>query len=138
ENLFYQGGFSLMGNKIFSSSVVDGNAVIEIKENGNKKFKAVSNEFNLMDTLITAERAAMFIYHNSDSIFHPAVNMKYNSETSNLTVLKEAGGFKDTPFYSSFFNIEMSADMIRWDMNADSLHISILSAKRHMPAVFEL
>ena len=137
NDLFYKGGFSLMGNKIFSSSVVDGNATIEVKENNKTKFKAVSNQFNLMDTLITADRAAVFIYHQTDSIFHPAIQFKYNASSSMLTLLKEEGGFKDTPFYSSFFNMEMSADMIKWDLKTDSLDISILNAKSQIPAIFE-
>ena len=137
KNLFYNGGFSLMGNKIFSSSVVDGNAVIEVKEQNQTKFRAISNQFNLQDSLITADRAAVTIYHKTDSVFHPALKVKYNSSASLLTLLKESGGFKDTPFFSSYFKMEMNADMIKWDLNADSLDISILNAKSDIPAIFE-
>ncbi len=137
ENLHYRGGFSLIGNKILSSSVVDGNAVIEVRENNQKKFKAISNQFDLMDSVITANRAAVFIYHQTDSLYHPAVSFKYNSNASFLTLLKEEGGFKETPFYSSYFKVEMSADMIKWDLKADSLDISILNAKSQIPAIFE-
>lgn len=136
SNLFYKGGFSLMGNKIFSSSVLDGNAIIQVKENNVPKYKAISNRFNLRDTVITADRAAIFIYHQQDSIFHPSVNFKYNIPASLLTLLKEDGGFKDTPFYSSFFNVEMAADMIKWDLGTDSLDIAILNAKSQIPAIF--
>lgn len=136
DNLFYQGGFSLMGNKIFSSSVVDGNAIIEVKENNIPKYKAVANRFNLGDTVITAAHVAVFIYHQNDSIYHPSVNFKYNIPASLLTLLKEDGGFKDTPFYSSFFNVEMGADMIKWDLSTDSLDIAILNAKSQVPAIF--
>lgn len=136
DNLFYKGGFSLMGNKIFSSSVVDGNAIIEVKDSGTPQFRAVSNRFNLMDTVVTADRAAIFIYHRNDSIFHPSVNFQFDIPSSVLTLLKEDGGYKDTPYYSSYFNVEMSADMIKWDLTADSLDISILNAKSQVPAIF--
>lgn len=137
KNLYYKGGFSLIGNKIFSSSVIDGNAIIEVQENNQKKFKAISNQFNLKDTIITADRAAVFIYHKGDSLFHPAVNFKYDANATLLTLLKEDGGFKETPFYSSYFKVDMSADMIKWDLKADSLDISILNAKSQIPAIFE-
>lgn len=137
KNLYYKGGFSLVGNKIFSSSVIDGNAIIEVQENNQKKFKAISNQFNLMDSVITADRAAVFIYHRGDSLFHPAVNFKYDANATLLTLLKEDGGFKETPFYSSYFKVDMSADMIKWDLKADSLDISILNAKSQIPAIFE-
>lgn len=137
KNLYYKGGFSLMGNKIYSSSVIEGPAIIEVRDKNGKDFKAISKLFNLQDSIITAERAAIVIYHSHDSIFHPAVQFKYQANPSLLTIVKDDGGFKDTPFYTSFYKMDIRADMIKWDLNADSLDISILNAKSQIPALFE-
>jgi hypothetical protein len=137
ENLKYNGGFSLSGKEIYSSSVMDGIATIEVHEKGKKKFQAKSDRFNLKDSLITAQRSTIVIYQNNDSIYHPTVNFKYNADSEFLTLTKDIGGFKNTPFYASYYKMDIFSDMIRWDLTSDSLDISILNAKNQLPAVFE-
>ena len=136
-NLIYKGGFALMGNKIYSSSVYSGMASIAVQEAGKDKFIIKSKQFNLQDSLIQSDRSAVVIFHGQDSIFHPAVRSRYNTQTSVLTLLKDEGAFKSTPFVSSFFKMDISADVVRWNINADSLDISILSGKNQVPALFE-
>lgn len=137
ENLVYKGGFALMGNKIFSSSVYSGMASIAVVEAGKEKFVVKSKQFNLQDSVLHSDRSAVVIYHGQDSIFHPAVRSRFNTQTNVLTLLKDEGAFKSTPFVSSFFKMDISADIVRWNLNADSLDISILSGKNQVPALFE-
>ncbi|MDQ3395518.1 MAG: hypothetical protein M3512_15610, partial [Bacteroidota bacterium] len=136
-NLKYKGGFSLAGKEIYSSSVLEGIATIEVQEKGVKKFQAKSDRFNLKDSIITAQRSTIVIYQNKDSIFHPAVKFKYNSDIEFLTLTKDDGGFKNTPFYASYYKMDIFSEMLKWDLNSDSLDISILNAKNQLPAVFE-
>lgn len=137
EDLSYTGGFSLNGKRIVSSSIFEGLSKIEVTKNGVKKFKARSRLFELGDSLITAERAAIVIYHERDSITHPTVRVSYNTKTDDLILQKDKGGFKRTPYSASFFNTDFIADIVRWEVNSDSLEISILNARDEIPAVFE-
>ena len=137
ENLVYHGGFALMGNKIYSSSVFSGMASIEVKKEGKKQFVIKSKQFNLQDTLINSELSAVVIFHGQDSIYHPAVRSRFNTQTNVLTILKDAGSFKNTPFVSSYFKMDIIADILRWDVKSDSMDISILSGKNQVPARFE-
>ena len=137
ENLIYKGGFALKGSKIYSSSVYSGMASISFQESGKDKFIIKSKQFNLQDSLIQTDRSAVVIFHGQDSIFHPAVRSRYNTQTNVVTFLKDEGAFKSTPFVSSFFQMDISADVIRWNLDADSLDISILSGKNQVPALFE-
>ncbi|MDN5204398.1 hypothetical protein QQ008_23600 [Fulvivirgaceae bacterium BMA10] len=135
--LLYKGGFSLEGNKISSSSVYEGLASITIRKKGVKQFVSRSNRFILSDSLIEAKRANVTIYHGADSISHPAVQVRYNFKSDNLVVLKDEDNFKYTPYFASHFNIDITADIIRWDLNTDSLDIAILNARDQIPAYFE-
>lgn len=137
DELTYNGGFSLMGKRIYSSSVYSGMASIEVGEAAKKKFKVNSKRFNLQDTVIQSDLSAIVIYHGQDSIFHPAVSMRYNTATKTLTIVKNEGAFRYTPFVSSYFDMDIMADIIRWNVAADSLDISILSGKSQVPAFFE-
>ena len=84
-----------------------------------------------------ADIAAVIIYHGEDSIYHPAVQMRYNSKENIVTLLKDDGGFKSMAYNSSYFDSDFTADMIKWHLDADSLDISILNAKNKIPVKFE-
>ncbi|CAN5203176.1 hypothetical protein BH23BAC1_BH23BAC1_07740 [soil metagenome] len=137
KNLSYHGGFALAGREIYSSSVLEGIATIEVNDSGDKKFTAKSDRFNLKDTVITAQRASIVIYHQRDSLFHPSVKFRYNTFSELLTLLKDDGGFKNTPFYASYHKMDIFSDVVKWDINSDSLDIAVLNAKNQIPAVFE-
>lgn len=137
KNLVYEGGFALMGNKIYSSSVYSGMASIAMHEGGKEKFIIKSKRFNFQDSVIHADRSAVVIYHGTDSLFHPAVQSRFNPQTNVLTLVKDGGAFKSTPFVSSFFQMNITADLVRWNVASDSMDISILSGKNQVPALFE-
>ncbi|EMR03642.1 hypothetical protein [Cesiribacter andamanensis] len=136
ENLLYKGGFALAGSKIYSSSLNGGLASIELQQGGKPRFMIRSLRFNLQDTVIRADRSAVVIYHQKDSIYHPALQSRFNTATGLLTLIKDGGAFKYTPFVSSYFQMDITADIMQWNTSADSINISILSGKSQVPAYF--
>lgn len=137
KDLIYKGGFSLKGKKIYSSSVMGGLSQIEVHDKPSKLFKARAKVFEFQDSTILSDRASIVIYQGNDSIYHPAVRVKYDYNKKYLVLQKDKGGFKDTPYTSTFFNIDFTSDIIRWDMKSDSLDASIMGARRIVPAVIE-
>jgi len=137
ENLIYKGGFSLKGQKIYSSSILGGLSTIEVHDSATKRFKSQSRIFEFQDSSIVAERASAVIFQGNDSIYHPVVRLDYDYNNEYLILQKDKGGYKNTPFTSTFFNIDFTADLIRWDLNADSLDASIIGARRIVPAIIE-
>ena len=137
EKLSYKGGFGLRGNRIYSTSMMGGNTVIEIKGTQNSRLKVMSKSFQLQDSVIVAKRAAMILYHGKDSIYNPAVRFRYLTRMHQVTILKDEGTYKTLPFSSSHFKTDFTADMIKWNIDSDSLDISILSAKNKVPIKFE-
>lgn len=137
EDLEYTGGFSLHGRKILSSSIFQGLSQIKVSKNGERKFRALSKLFELGDSIITADRSAIVMYHGTDSIAHPTVRLSYNTKSEDLVLQKDKGGFKRTPYSASFFSTNFIADIIRWQVSSDSMDISILNAREEIPAVFE-
>ncbi len=133
----YLGGFSLEGRQISSSSLLEDNATVEVKDQKHKKFKAVSGRFNIGDSLITSKQASITIYQRGDSIYHPAVELKYILDSARLTVLLGDGALKNTPFTASYVNMDITADVMRWDLRTDSINIATLAARDKVPVVFE-
>lgn len=139
-NVKYTGGFSLFGNAISGASVNHDEAKVEIFHNGDRKFVGRSNEFIFKESSIISNQAKVTVFHGQDSIFHPRVRFKYSSSGDSiqrLIIRKDKGGMKHTPYSSSFFNIDFAADVIRWDLAADSMNLSIDGARNTVPLVIE-
>ena len=140
SNVRYKGGFSLIGNKITSGSVAGDPAVIEVYQEGMKKFTAQSGEFNFEPGHITSNKTKINIHQGNDSIVHQLVRMKYSYAQDSLQQLllqKDKGEMRNAPYSSTFFNIDFSADIIRWDLVSDSLDIQIEGARNTVPLIIE-
>lgn len=136
-DITFMGGFSLRGIKQGSESVVPGRSVIEMSYDGRRRFRATSDNFRFGDSLLTTNRAKILIDQDEDSITHPAVELKYRIADRHLTILKDKGIFKNTPFVASYHAMEINAELIEWNIPADSMEIQILVGRSQVPAVFE-
>lgn len=135
--LSYRGGFSVIGDKFYGTSALGRLSVMKVSDKAGRSFKASALKYEFKDSLILSDQAAITIYHGSDSIYHPQNKLDYDPVKNHLTLLKDQGKFKGTPYYSSYFMVDFNADMISWDLTADSLDISIMNARNRIPAVFE-
>jgi len=137
EGFLYAGGFSLMGTAIRGSSLYGGPSVMEMFHDSRKVFHAQAKHVQFGDTTIDAELSSIAIYHQGDSIFHPSIRFRYYPQKKILVVRKAEGNFNETPFVSSYYNMDIQAEMIRWDLNTDSIDITNLTARTQIPALFE-
>jgi hypothetical protein len=137
KGFIYKGGFTMDGAKIKSASLLGEYSYIEAQDKSAKKFRAKAKIFEFKDSTVSADRASLVIYQGNDSIYHPAIRLNYDYNKQYLVVQKDKRGFRNTPFTSTFFNIDFTADIIRWDLKSDSLDVSILQARNIVPAYFE-
>lgn len=136
EDLNYTGGFSLIGKKIFSTSLDDSKAKIEVISGGIKKFMAVSNRFELGAKEISSPLVAIVIYQNQDSIIHPGISLQYHKSDKKLKLISQNTSFKQTPFLDTYHEMEILAEMLRWDLNSSNIDFSMISGRSESPAKF--
>ena len=137
DGFIYKGGFALRGQKIIGASVIPGPSQITMQDDSRILFKSKADYISFNDSTVDANMASITIYQQRDSIHHPASRFRYYPESRRLIVRKASGGFKNTPFLASYYNMEIRADMISWDLDTDSLDISIVTARNQIPALFE-
>jgi hypothetical protein len=140
ENMKIRGGFSLTGKKISSASVNGNPSTIEVYQGGVPKFVTRSSEFVFTDSTVIAQKASIKIFQKQDSLSHPSVRLKYTfgkDSLQKLHIIKDKGLMKHTPYSSTYFNVDFSADIIKWDLFADSLDISISGGNNVVPMVIE-
>ncbi|MDF2454241.1 MAG: hypothetical protein K0R51_234 [Cytophagaceae bacterium] len=136
DNIKYEGGLSLSGKRVYSSSLDEGYSKIEVLHNGVSTIRAVSNRFQLGDSIISSEFTSISVYQDKDSIYHPGAVFKYNKNTSKLRLTKK-GGYRVAPFIDSYHKLEITADAMVWDMNTNKIVFEIVNARGQIAAVFE-
>lgn len=140
ENVRYTGGFSLTGNKISGQSFSFEPSKIEVYNQGEKKFVAKSTNFLFDKSSITSPKTYVSLYHGRDSIVHSVARLKYTfgkDSVQRLLLQKDKGDMKNAPYSSTFFNIDFSADVIRWDLYADSMNVSTDGGRNIVPLIIE-
>lgn len=138
RSIEYHGGFSMLGSKMFSSSVQNRYSSISVKKDGKYSFKASSTRFELSDSLITSQLANFVTFIERDSIYHPAIKFNYNQKNNILRLNKiDVGGFKETAFSDTYHQMNIKSDAMRWNLNEGKMDFYIVSARTQVPAVFE-
>jgi len=137
KGLSITGGFSLTGSRVRTMSKQKNFAVLSMSEAGVSKFKAISSEFTIEDSTIRGFGSRTTLYHGTDSIYHPSAQLRFDTRTRDLVVKSIEGNYRYAPFYSSYVKMEIKADMVRWDLDSDSLEFSIISGKAELPALIQ-
>jgi hypothetical protein len=138
ENIDYKGGFSLIGNKIYSTSLKSKTATIAFKKDNKILFRSTSNRFEITDSLITASAASFSAFIGADSIYHPALKFSFDKKGNIVRAIKiERSGYKNVNFLDTYHQMEIASDAMRWYLNNNKMDFYILSGKRVVPALFE-
>lgn len=103
DNIKYQGGISMAGNKLLSAALDGSLSSLTVSMEGQPKFHASSRAYVLGDSVISANRAAVTIFEGkTDSLSHPGVALKYNKTKQLLKLSREDGMFKNTPYTDTY------------------------------------
>ena len=137
ENIKYKGGFSLNGDKVYSSSLDENPAIIEVYEDNNLKFKSSAKLFVLGEALITSDLVSIAIYQKDDSITHQGVSFHYDKPTHMLKLIKDKYGYRHTPYIDSYHGLEITCDMLSWNLQSKKMDFDMITAKNQNPAMFE-
>ncbi|WP_400192360.1 hypothetical protein [Hymenobacter sp. B81] len=137
DNLKYNGGFSLTGARMFSSALDGSLSRITVELDGKPRFRATSRNYLLGDTLISTNRAGITIFQGSDSLTHPGVKLKFSKLRKVLMLAREEGLYKTTPYYDSYHQMELAAELLTWNLATPNIDFRTLTAKNQVTANFE-
>jgi len=121
QNVDYRGGFTLEGAQIEGTGNDTARASVSFRQNGKVVAMALSKSFIIAPDRISAEKAAVSIYIDNDSIFHSQLYFHYVEKTRTLTLSKDNIGLYASPFFDSYHQLEFSTGDLIW--NIDSSHI---------------
>lgn len=136
DKIKYTGGLEVRGSKFFGRAISREKGTLELTTSSGNRVIITAQEFILGDSSMTTENGRISIIHGLDTIFHPGVQVWFNVATEKLVVLRSKKN-RITPFNSTYFGMEINADIMKWDMKTDSLQFDILNGKSEIPMTVE-
>ena len=90
-------------------------AQAEYIKNGREYFKAKSNEFSSLDSLLASNQAGITLFlGKSDSITHPNVRIRIKNNEFSFTRNRKGTG--NLPYYDSYQKVYITTDNITWNI----------------------
>jgi hypothetical protein len=133
----YHGGFSIAGNKIVGSGNKESDAQIFFYRDKKPMLIASSKAFIIRNEKITADDAGITIYFEKDSVHHPELVLKYIVKDRELTLIRGEEGKNQSPFTSSFHQVDMIFDALYWKIDEPLMDIKMITGVGENKALFE-
>ncbi|MCK4360806.1 MAG: hypothetical protein KAV70_03595, partial [Bacteroidales bacterium] len=126
ENIDFEGGFSMKGAKLIGAGTDEHFAELVFKKDNKKFAKVRSRAFVIQGNKIYSGRAAISMYFENDSIYHPGLQMKYNNENKKLSLIRSNKGISKIPFYDSYHKLDLYCEALNWKMNELSISFEMV------------
>ena len=133
KNAKLKTGVSIKGDFFYSKSLSGKESELLFLIDNEKKISIKSKSFLINDNEIFSPKTKFNLYDNKDSIYHPLVEFNFDLESNKIQTLNIEGVLKNTPFYSSFFNIELDPDQLTYVIGEDNIYFSMIVAPSQRP-----
>ncbi|MEO6167563.1 MAG: hypothetical protein ABIO46_01005 [Chitinophagales bacterium] len=133
------GGITLQGAKMNANGSADQKAMIKIfRYDKLLGVVAKSSNFDInKNKEINASQADVKLLLGKDSVLHGGVTLRYDSEKRQLYLFRGKNGIQKSPFYDYFHSMEISPDVIFWDMNEPTMFLRNISQSGQSEVVLE-
>ena len=105
-------GITITGNNFSTSSKSGKKSELIFLLKENKKIIIKSNSFLIKQNEIFSFNSRFTYLDESDSLYHPSLELKYITSSNQLQLFNLEGSLKNTPFYSTFFDVEIISDYL--------------------------
>jgi hypothetical protein len=123
KNMEFDGGFRLEGKQVQGSGSPERNATLTIFNKGKEFIVLGSQNFSIESDRIASQKATVTIYHESDSIYHPGLQMRYLDEKKELTLIRGNDGLSFSPYYDSYHEVDMYFESLNWKLDQPSIEL---------------
>src|ERR1035437_4534380 len=122
----FSGGFSLRGSKFIGSGSKTTDAYLIFKRNNKPLVKASGKTFIFKKDRISSEDAAITMYLEKDSIYHPSINVKFDIDNKEVILIRILEGISKTPYFNTFHKVDMYIEEIDWKLDSANMYFKTL------------
>ena len=136
DNVDYVGGFALNGANFIGVGLDNEPATLIFFKDDKTFVKATAMRFSINQKGVYVENCRTTLYLNaSDSIFHPGLILKYDTESIEMSRDKE--GLAQAPFSDSYHQLDMYMDKLVWRKSDNNLTLEWNFGANNKIAKFE-
>ena len=133
----FLGGFAQHGSKMIGTGSKDEKATLTFRRK-NLPFMVISaRSFVVRPDRISSDNASVVFYHDGDSIYHPAVEMKYVNDDRMLSLIRPLNEGISMPFFNSFHKVDLYAEAIYWKIDDPLMEIKNVSGQSESRVLLE-
>lgn len=121
QDIDYRGGFSMEGRRLIGSGERFDNASILVHHGGSLFMIVNSNAFYIQNGELSCNPASVILLVNSDSIYHPGLQMRYRDADRTIRLLRPEEGLAQSPFFNTYHRLNMNCNSMIWQMDSDSI-----------------
>lgn len=126
ENINYEGGITLIGNRMLGSADESGPAYVSLYQEGKLFIKFASNSYLIRQNSLSSDRASISIYWEGDSIFHSGLPIKYLHDKREVSAIREREGLSRAPYFNSYHKIEMDFEALYWKIDEPKIEFRMI------------
>ncbi len=116
------GGIEMRGVKLIGTGNEKSDAFLSFSKGDKPFIKIFSKNFVIYPDKIASSLASATMICEDDSIYHPGLQMNYNQESRELSLVRSGEGETKSPFYDSFHNLDIYSEAIYWKMDEPTVN----------------
>ncbi len=113
----YFGGLSVKGTDIFSQSIGDRPAKVELLFKGKPKIIAYSSTFKIVDSTLMSQSAEITVLMDTGTVYHPQAIFNFNFRKNFVVISRGEAGLTRVNFIDNYHNLAIETDHIKWDLS---------------------
>ncbi len=121
-------GITIKGNNLSTSSKSGKKSKLIFLLPENKKIIIKSNSFIITEKEIFSLNSRFTYIDDKDSLYHPSLESKFITESNQLQLFNVEGALKNTPFYSTYFDVEIISDYLYFTPGQRLMNFGIIMA----------
>ena len=135
----YRGGFSMNGSRFIGSGTVQEPATLKFSNNGKKIFQTSAIAYTFQRESISSRNAAVSIYIDQDSIYHPGLLFRYNVATRTVNLIRngDTENLSRSPYFDSYHMLDMDFQQLTWQIDGTEMKMGGLEGTNLSKAAFE-
>ncbi len=136
-DISYQGGFYMKGGKFVGSGTSEEPARLIFKRNNKVFLEVESIDYNITKENISADDARIIIHIDTDSIYHPDIQIVYNIPQRHLSFIRTDQGLSQSPYFDTYHNVNWYFEYFSWYLDQPKFEFRNLPGSAQNVADFE-
>jgi hypothetical protein len=136
ENIYpevdFLGGVQVRGARFLGSGDAQNLASLVFKKEGKEVIWVHSASITMKENQALSALCMVTIYIEKDSIYHSAIQLRYDTKDRELWLMRGKNGSERMPFFNTYHNLEMYSDALHWKLKEENIEFCPLPGPADM------